>query len=231
MYYNLLLYSYRCVYLPHSYLFICLWFVHYSIHPYIYTSIKPTTYSFILFVSWNSYYLGTSVSALYIFDKLDKQPMSLISNILTTCSFLKKLKRSKNWQGTTNASGDQPDLYGVKYPTFRVIASFPHDGHRHCLRNDAGEYRVTLNCSENFTFYTVYILFKQKQNLRLAPTNSIVQGLFWDADSYSVGQEIPRLSWSPKIHYRVQNSPWLDLLTEINPVHSLTQYLPLQLSA
>jgi len=40
------------------------------------------------------------------------------------------------------------------------------------------------------------------------------------ADRLSASQEIPRISWDPEVHYRVQNSlPRVPILSQINPIH------------
>jgi hypothetical protein len=47
----------------------------------------------------------------------------------------------------------------------------------------------------------------------------------WEVNSHSASQEIPRLLWNPKVHYRVRNSPPLTpVLSQMHPVHSFPSY-------
>jgi len=43
----------------------------------------------------------------------------------------------------------------------------------------------------------------------------------WEARQFSASQEIPRILWNPKVHYRIQNSlQSVSILSQINPIHT-----------
>jgi hypothetical protein len=49
----------------------------------------------------------------------------------------------------------------------------------------------------------------------------------WKSKSHSSSQEIPRLLYNPKIHYRVhKSSPLVPILRQMNPFHIFPPYFP-----
>ena len=56
--------------------------------------------------------------------------------------------------------------------------------------------------------------------------NSMVQSPSWEANWFAASQEIPRISWNPKVHYRTHNRPPpVSILGQPNPVHIPTSHL------
>jgi hypothetical protein len=54
-----------------------------------------------------------------------------------------------------------------------------------------------------------------------------VQSPSWAANWFAAKQEIPRISWNPKVHYRThKRPPPVSILCQPNPVHIPTSHLP-----
>jgi len=57
-------------------------------------------------------------------------------------------------------------------------------------------------------------------------TYSMVQSPSWEANWFAASQEIPRILWNPKVHYRTHKGPPpIPILSQPNPVHIPTSRL------
>ena len=57
-------------------------------------------------------------------------------------------------------------------------------------------------------------------------TYSMVQSPSWEANWFAASQEIPRILWNPKVHYRThKRPPPVSILGQPNPVHIPTSHL------
>ena len=67
---------------------------------------------------------------------------------------------------------------------------------------------------------------------RERPSNFMEQSPFWKANRSLASQEIPRILWNPKIHYRIHNSQThVPFLNQIDSVHSTSRKSILILSS
>ena len=56
-------------------------------------------------------------------------------------------------------------------------------------------------------------------------TYSMLRSPSWQADWFAASQEIPRILWNPKVHYRIYNSSLsVPILSHLDPAHTSTSH-------
>ena len=79
------------------------------------------------------------------------------------------------------------------------------------FENNTQSGRLTVDCGLNVTYLLTY---------------SMVQSPSWEANWFAASQEIPRISWNPKVQYRThKRPPPIPILGQPNPVHIPTSHL------
>ena len=83
-----------------------------------------------------------------------------------------------------------------------------------------------INCLSPVTF-TVRLVWEFTVTEDYLLTYSMEQNRPWETNRFSTSQEIPRILWNPKVHYRIHKCPPpVHTLSQLDPVHGPTSPLP-----
>ena len=98
-------------------------------------------------------------------------------------------------------------------------------------------WQIGINVSEKpatsvFRVYSVISTSKEWHTLLSTLTDitylltySMEQSPSWEANWFAASQEIPRILWNPKVHYRIHKCPPpVPILSQLDPVHTTTSH-------
>ena len=87
-------------------------------------------------------------------------------------------------------------------------------------------YCVVYRFSPGINLFSVYDFNDHSGNPTYLLTYSMVQSPSWEANWFAASQEIPRILWNPKVHYRThKRPPPVPILGQPYPVHIPTSHL------
>ena len=111
-------------------------------------------------------------------------------------------------------------------PKWSLSLRFPH---QYPVYASPLSVRATFSAHIVLDFITRTVLGEEyrsfSSSLCYLLTYSMEQSSSWEANRFSAGQEIPRILWNPKVHYRIHKCPPpVHILSQLDPVHTPTSH-------
>ena len=155
-----------------------------------------------------------------------KTPRSFFRPISTPCGFLRHRSRlNTEWSIATScmlltAFSTMPNnpitsSWSVIHSNVVLSPANPHSlPQKHCVCTAQTAHTATFNVTHELSLISLL-------------TYSEVQSPSWEANWFAASQEIPRISWNPKVHYRThKRPPPVPILGQPNPAHIPKSHLP-----
>ena len=100
--------------------------------------------------------------------------------------------------------------------------------HTHTVRDQMAAIQRTQTPEHVFTVIRLLgskNVLSARNKLTYLLTYSKEQSPPWEANRFSASQEIPRVLWNPKVHYRIHKyPPPVPIFSQLEPVHTLTSH-------